>query len=92
MHGLVRTVFRKLYSLDAESEESKLASALGDESEELKMTVSTRLPSEIEGGEANPTLPVEGEQEAVAPVGTQETPEPPTDSAAPRAECGYSLP
>jgi len=86
MHDLVRTVFRKLYTLDAEEEEAKLASALGDETEELKMTVSTKLPSEIEGGEANATPPPEKEQDAIAPA-VPDTPVSPPESATPRAEC-----
>lgn len=52
MHALVRTVFAKLHSLDAQSEEEKLLAAEEDVSDgELKMTVSTTESLTFEGSQ-----------------------------------------
>lgn len=66
MHALVRTVFSKLHSLDAQSEEEKLLAAEEDVSDgDLKMTVSTTESLTVEG---SPEITGDGEVELVHDV------------------------
>lgn len=83
MHALVRTVFSKLHSLDAQSEEEKLLAAEEDVSDgELKMTVSTTESLTFEG---SPEVIGDGESELLDDVAPHST-----SSVASRPE--YGLP
>jgi len=82
MHALVRTVFSKLHSLDAHSEEEKLLAAEEDVSDgELKMTVSTTESITFEG---SPEIIGDGELELVDDVAPHSA-----SSVASRPECTF---
>jgi brefeldin A-resistance guanine nucleotide exchange factor 1 len=82
MHALVRTVFSKLHSLDAQSEEEKLLAAEEDVFDgELKMTVSTAESLTFEG---SPEIIGDGESELVDDVAPHST-----SPVASRPECTF---
>ncbi|KAI9064275.1 Sec7-domain-containing protein [Trametes sanguinea] len=89
LHQLVRTAFARLYDLDPESEERKLADNGDGDGGEMKMSVSASAP--LSGEEASPdSEPVE--KEHVSPE-TQPEPaeeQPPQTPVTPRA--AYGLP
>jgi brefeldin A-resistance guanine nucleotide exchange factor 1 len=75
MHALVRTVFSRLHDLDPETEEIKLRAGDEDTQEsEIRMTVPTAEPSNIDPESQEVTIELEPDLEDTSVAKTPTTP------------------